>query len=65
MGSNLSSSARKVQEALNALGMSLEVVELPASTRTAPEAHKQSAARWGRLSSHWSSKPSAASAPFW
>ncbi|MEW5870446.1 MAG: YbaK/EbsC family protein [Chloroflexota bacterium] len=34
----LSASARKVQEALQALGMSLEVVELPASTRTALEA---------------------------
>lgn len=34
----LSSSARKVQQALEALGLSLQVVELPASTRTAPEA---------------------------
>jgi len=34
----LSASARKVQAALAALGFSLEVVELPASTRTAVEA---------------------------
>ena len=35
---NLSSSAKKVQDALEALGMSLQVVELPASTRSAAEA---------------------------
>jgi prolyl-tRNA editing enzyme YbaK/EbsC (Cys-tRNA(Pro) deacylase) len=34
----LSASAQKVQQALQALGMSLEVVELPGSTRTAVEA---------------------------
>jgi prolyl-tRNA editing enzyme YbaK/EbsC (Cys-tRNA(Pro) deacylase) len=34
----LSSSARRVQEALEGLGMALQVVELPASTRTAQEA---------------------------
>lgn len=34
----LSPSAQKVQRALNTLGLTLEVVELPASTRTAPEA---------------------------
>lgn len=34
----LSASARKVQEALHALGMTLTVVEMPASTRTAAEA---------------------------
>ena len=34
----LSPSAQKVQRALNALGLTLDVVELPASTRTAPEA---------------------------
>ena len=38
MNSDLSSSARKVQAALETLGLSLEVVELPASTRTAVEA---------------------------
>jgi prolyl-tRNA editing enzyme YbaK/EbsC (Cys-tRNA(Pro) deacylase) len=34
----LSSSARKVQDALQGLGMTLQVVELPDSTRTAAEA---------------------------
>jgi prolyl-tRNA editing enzyme YbaK/EbsC (Cys-tRNA(Pro) deacylase) len=34
----LSSSARKVQHALSAIGMQLEVVELPDSTRTSQEA---------------------------
>jgi prolyl-tRNA editing enzyme YbaK/EbsC (Cys-tRNA(Pro) deacylase) len=34
----LSSSARKVQDALDAFGMQLQVVELPASTRSAVEA---------------------------
>jgi prolyl-tRNA editing enzyme YbaK/EbsC (Cys-tRNA(Pro) deacylase) len=35
---NLSPSAKRVQDALQALGMSLQVVELPASTRSAAEA---------------------------
>jgi prolyl-tRNA editing enzyme YbaK/EbsC (Cys-tRNA(Pro) deacylase) len=34
----LSPSAQKVQRALDTLGLTLEVLELPASTRTAPEA---------------------------
>lgn len=38
MNNTLSSSARKVQDALNALGISLDVVELSSSTRTALEA---------------------------
>lgn len=38
MAAELSPSAKRVQEALNALGFSLEVQELPASTRTAVEA---------------------------
>ena len=38
MEANLSSSARKVQDALTALGHSMQVMELPASTRTAVEA---------------------------
>jgi prolyl-tRNA editing enzyme YbaK/EbsC (Cys-tRNA(Pro) deacylase) len=38
MTNDLSSSARKVQEALNARGFSSQVVELPDSTRTAREA---------------------------
>lgn len=38
MENRLSPGARKVQDALSALGFSLQVVELPASTRTAVEA---------------------------
>jgi prolyl-tRNA editing enzyme YbaK/EbsC (Cys-tRNA(Pro) deacylase) len=38
MANDLSNSARKVQEALNARGFSSQVVELPDSTRTAKEA---------------------------
>jgi prolyl-tRNA editing enzyme YbaK/EbsC (Cys-tRNA(Pro) deacylase) len=38
MDANLSASAQKVQDALTALGFSMQVVELPASTRTAVEA---------------------------
>jgi len=38
MDTNLSASARKVQDALTAIGFSMQVVELPASTRTAVEA---------------------------
>jgi prolyl-tRNA editing enzyme YbaK/EbsC (Cys-tRNA(Pro) deacylase) len=38
MDGNLSSSAQKVQDALTSLGYSMQVVELPASTRTAIEA---------------------------
>ena len=38
MTSNLSSSAQKVQDALTAIGMDLDVVVLPKSTRTAVEA---------------------------
>jgi prolyl-tRNA editing enzyme YbaK/EbsC (Cys-tRNA(Pro) deacylase) len=38
MSRELSPSAQKVQEALNILGVTLEVVELPDSTRTAVEA---------------------------
>ena len=38
MQPSLSNSAQKVQDALNELGLSLQVVELPASTRTAVEA---------------------------
>ena len=36
--SDLSSSAQKVQQALQSLGLSLQVVEMPASTRTANDA---------------------------
>lgn len=38
MSEALSSSAQRVQEALEALGLSLQVVELPQSTRSAAEA---------------------------
>jgi prolyl-tRNA editing enzyme YbaK/EbsC (Cys-tRNA(Pro) deacylase) len=38
MQTELSPSAQRVQDALNALGMQLEVIELPDSTRTALEA---------------------------
>lgn len=38
MSENLSASAKKVQDALKALGYSFSVLELPDSTRTAPEA---------------------------
>ncbi len=38
MQNTLSASAQKVQDALHALGLSLQVVELPGSTRTAVEA---------------------------
>jgi prolyl-tRNA editing enzyme YbaK/EbsC (Cys-tRNA(Pro) deacylase) len=38
MSSELSASARRVQQALEAAGAEFEVVELPASTRTAREA---------------------------
>ncbi len=38
MGEPLSASARKVQQALEARGVSMQVVELPDSTRSAPEA---------------------------
>jgi len=38
MSSSLSPSARRVQEALMAMGLPIQVVELPQSTRTAAEA---------------------------
>ena len=38
MTEELSRSAKRIQDALNALGAKLEVVELPASTRTSAEA---------------------------
>ena len=38
MDANLSASAQKVQDALTAMGYSMQVMELPASTRTAVEA---------------------------
>lgn len=38
MKEKLSASARRVQDALRAMNMELEVVELPTTTRTAAEA---------------------------
>lgn len=38
MNNELSASAQKVQDALRALGLQFQVVELPTSTRTAQEA---------------------------
>ena len=49
MEQELSPSARKVQEALNALGMPLEVVELPGSTRTAVEAAQAVGCQVGQI----------------
>jgi prolyl-tRNA editing enzyme YbaK/EbsC (Cys-tRNA(Pro) deacylase) len=45
----LSASAQKVQDALQALGMSLEVVELPISTRTAVEAAQAVGCQVGQI----------------
>jgi prolyl-tRNA editing enzyme YbaK/EbsC (Cys-tRNA(Pro) deacylase) len=46
---SLSSSARKVQNALQALGMDLPVVELPGSTRTALEAAEAVGCQVGQI----------------
>ena len=45
----LSSSARKVQQALQKLGLSPQVVELPASTRTAVEAAQAIGCQVGQI----------------
>jgi prolyl-tRNA editing enzyme YbaK/EbsC (Cys-tRNA(Pro) deacylase) len=49
MSEELSSSAQKVQQALNLLGMSLQVVELPGSTRTAVEAAQAVGCQVGQI----------------
>ncbi|MBN2550468.1 MAG: YbaK/EbsC family protein [Anaerolineales bacterium] len=49
MNQELSPSARKVQEALQILGMSLQVVELPGSTRTAVEAAQAVGCQVGQI----------------
>ena len=49
MTQQLSSSARKVQKALQELGMSLEVVELPGSTRTAIDAAQAVGCQVGQI----------------
>lgn len=46
---NLSPSALKVQHALNAIGMHLEVVELPSSTRTSAEAAQAVGCQVGQI----------------
>ena len=45
----LSSSAQKVQQALDALGITLEVVELPDSTRTSAEAAQAVGCQVGQI----------------
>lgn len=49
METELSPSAKKVQNALLEMGLSLEVVELPASTRTAPEAAQAIGCQVGQI----------------
>ena len=46
---NLSPSAQKVQQALNAFGIRLQVVELQASTRTAVEAAQAAGCQLGQI----------------
>ena len=46
---NLSSTALKVQQALNAIGMQLEVIELPDSTRTSQEAAQALGCQVGQI----------------
>jgi len=46
---NLSPSALKVQQALNAIGMQLEVIELPDSTRTSLEAAQALGCQVGQI----------------
>ncbi|MBN2147698.1 MAG: YbaK/EbsC family protein [Anaerolineales bacterium] len=45
----LSTSAQRVQDALKALGMNLEVLEMPASTRTAVEAAQVAGCTVGQI----------------
>jgi prolyl-tRNA editing enzyme YbaK/EbsC (Cys-tRNA(Pro) deacylase) len=46
---NLSPSALKVQQALDAIGLSLEVIELPGSTRTSQEAAQTIGCQVGQI----------------
>jgi prolyl-tRNA editing enzyme YbaK/EbsC (Cys-tRNA(Pro) deacylase) len=46
---SLSQSAMKVQQALNSFGIQLEVIELPASTRTAQEAAQAIGCQVGQI----------------
>ncbi len=49
MSESLSASAQKVQDALEALGVSLKVIELPGSTRTAVEAAQAIGVQVGQI----------------
>lgn len=49
MKSPLSKSAQKVQQALKRYGLELEVIELPLSTRTAPEAARAIGCQVGQI----------------
>lgn len=49
MSNQLSSSAQKVQDALTSLGLTLKVVELPGSTRTALEAAEAVGCQLGQI----------------
>ena len=49
MPQNLSSSAMKVQEALNQYGLSCQVVEMPQSTRTAEDAARAVGCQVGQI----------------
>jgi len=49
MSSKISSSARKVQEALNEYGVSCQVVEMPQSTRTADDAARAVGCQVGQI----------------
>ena len=49
MENRLSDSARRVQDALKGMGLSLQVVELPSSTRTAVEAAQAVGAQVGQI----------------
>ena len=49
MPQNLSSSARKVQEALNQYGLSCQVVEMPQSTRTVEDAARAVGCQVGQI----------------
>jgi prolyl-tRNA editing enzyme YbaK/EbsC (Cys-tRNA(Pro) deacylase) len=49
MPQNLSSSARKVQDALNKYGLSCQVIEMPQSTRTADDAARAVGCQVGQI----------------
>jgi prolyl-tRNA editing enzyme YbaK/EbsC (Cys-tRNA(Pro) deacylase) len=49
MSKTISSSAQRVQDALNSFGLALEVVELPQSTRTATEAAQAAGCSVGQI----------------